>query len=152
MKKTNAIRILDQRKITYDLFEYTYDPENLSAEKIAKANQLEVNTVYKTLVAKGDKTGVIIAVLPGHESLNLKALAKFSNNKKIALVPVKNLLGLTGYIRGGCSPIGMKKDFPVFISGGILDIDFAYINAGKRGLFIKINAEDLINNLSTFLQ
>ncbi len=147
MKKTNAIRILDQRKITYDLLEYTYDSENLSVDKIAEANQLEVKTVFKTLVAKGDKTGIIIAVLPGTESLNLKSLAKYSNNKKIALIPVKDLQNLTGYIRGGCSPIGMKKDFPVFISTSALELKYVYINAGKRGLFIKIDTNDLVKTV-----
>ena len=111
MKKTNAIRLLDQKKVIYEMLEYEYDAENLSVDKIAKANGLETPQVFKTLVAKGDKTGIVVAVIGGDKTLNFKFLAKQSGNKKIILIPVKELLGLTGYIRGGCSPIGMKKNF-----------------------------------------
>ena len=141
MSSTNATRILKAKKIPF--IEYTYSAEDLSVEKIAEDNNLPVAQVFKTLVAKGDKTGVIIAVVAGDASLNLKALAKASGNKKIALIPVKDLQGLTGYIRGGCSPIGMKKDFPVFISTRALDFDKIFVNAGKRGVLMGVEPNAL---------
>lgn len=144
MKKTNAIRILDQQKISYHIIEYQYDEKKLAVEQIAQANGLEVEKVFKTLVAKGDKNGVVIAVVSGNKILNFKALAKVSGNKKITLVPVKDLLQLTGYIRGGCSPIGMKKAFPVFLDGVAQEMESIYINAGVRGLLIKLNPQDLL--------
>ncbi len=144
MKKTNALRSLDKRKISYETLEYQYDPNNLSVDKIAEANKLKVEEVYKTLVAKGDRTGPLVAVLPGDESLDLKALAVASKNKKITLVPVKELLRLTGYVRGGCSPLGMKKRFPAYISESVKNIDTVYLNAGTRGLFVKLAPADLI--------
>lgn len=145
MKKTNALRLLDQKKVKYEMLEYKYDAENLSVDKIAEANGLETPQVFKTLVAKGDKLGVVVAVIGGDKTLNFKLLAKASGNKKITLIPVKELLGLTGYIRGGCSPIGMKKNFPIFIDDSANDFDALYLNAGVRGLFIKIKLEDLMN-------
>lgn len=143
MKKTNAIRLLDRDKVTYQLVEYIYDSEDLSVPKIAEQNALAVEQVYKTLVAKGDKTGVVVAVVRGDLALNLKALAKASGNKKMALVAVKELQGLTGYIRGGCSPIGMKKDFPVFIDETALEQDLIYVNAGTRGVLMGLTPKDL---------
>jgi len=144
MKKTNALRLLDQKKIPYETLEYEYNEENLSVKKIAGDNYLEVDNVFKTLVAKGDKTGIIVAVISGSETLNLKALAKFSKNKKIALIPVKELLGITGYIRGGCSPIGMKKNFPIFIDAKAKDFEEIYVNAGMRGILVKLKIKDLL--------
>lgn len=144
MKKTNALRLLDQKKIPYGTLEYEYNEENLSVKKIAGDNFLEVDNVFKTLVAKGDKTGVIVAVISGSETLNLKALAKFSKNKKIALIAVKELLGITGYIRGGCSPMGMKKNFPVFLDARANDFEEIYVNAGVRGLLVKLKVDDLL--------
>ena len=144
MKKTNAIRLLDQQKVVYKMLEYQYNPEQLSVDKIAQENGLSTPQVFKTLVAKGDKTGIVVAVIGGDKTLNFKMLAKCSGNKKIALVPVKELLGLTGYIRGGCSPIGMKKKFPVFIDESAADFEDLYLNAGVRGLFVKIKLEDLV--------
>lgn len=144
MKKTNALRLLGQKKIPYETLEYEYNEENLSVKKIAGDNFLEVDNVFKTLVAKGDKTGIIVAVVSGSESLNLKALAKVSKNKKIALIPVKELLGITGYIRGGCSPIGMKKNFPVFLDTRANDFEEIYVNAGVRGILVKLKVDDLL--------
>lgn len=144
MKKTNAVRILDRAKIKYELIKYEYDPEHLSVGKIAKDNQLTTQQVFKTIVAKGDKTGVIVAVISGDDSINLKALAKISGNKKIALFPVKDLLNLTGYIRGGCSPLGMKKQFPVFIETLATTLPKILVNAGQRGLLMKVSTEDLV--------
>lgn len=144
MKKTNAIRLLDRHKIAYELVEYTYDAEDLSVPKIAEQNNLQVEQVYKTLVAKGDKTGLVVAVVRGDLSLNFKALAKESGNKKMALIPVKEIQGLTGYIRGGCSPIGMKKDFPVFIDETAKDHAIIYVNAGTRGILMGLAPNDLV--------
>jgi len=144
MKKTNAIRLLDQKKVKYEMLEYKYDEENLSVDKIAQKNGLSTPQVFKTLVAKGDKIGVVVAVIGGDKTLNFKPLAKASSNKKITLVPVKELLGLTGYIRGGCSPIGMKKKFPIFIDESATQFEELYLNAGVRGLFIKIKLGDLV--------
>lgn len=144
MKKTNAIRLLDQQKIEYKILEYQYDAEKLSVQKIAAENKLSVSQVFKTLVAKGDKNGVVVALVSGEKNLNFKALAKASGNKKITLIAVKDLLQLTGYIRGGCSPIGMKKNFPVFIDISAEEFDEIFVNAGARGILIKIKVEDLV--------
>lgn len=144
MKKTNALRLLDQLKIDYQLLEYHYDAEDLSVENIAKSNGLEIKQIYKTLVAKGDKNGLCVAVVPGDKQLNYKALANISQNKKITLVPVKEIQGLTGYIRGGCSPIGMKKDYPVYLDDLIHDLTIVYVNAGKKGLLFGVKPADLI--------
>lgn len=143
MSLTNAIRTLKAKKIPFTTVEYTYSADDLSIEKIAEDNDLPVAQVFKTLVAKGDKTGVIVAVVAGNQTLNLKALAKASGNKKIALVTVKDLQGLTGYIRGGCSPIGMKKAFPVFFSKVALDFDKIFVNAGKRGILMGVEPNAL---------
>jgi len=143
MEKTNAIRILDKRKIKYETIKYNYDPENLNVAKIAAANNMDVAMIYKTLVAKGDKTGIMVAVVPGNAALDLKALAKVSHNKKIALVPVKEIQGITGYIRGGCSPLGMKKSFPVYVDEAVNTLDIVYVNAGQRGLLFGVKPSDL---------
>lgn len=143
MKKTNAVRILEKHHIVFEPVEYTYDPENLEVAHIARENNLRLEQVCKTLVCQGDKTGVIVAVVPGHHNLDLKALAQASGNKKIAMVPVRDLLNLTGYIRGGCSPIGMKKDFPVFIDLTAKPFEKIYINAGIRGLLVGLPPEAL---------
>jgi len=143
VEKTNAIRKLDTRKIKYEIKAYTYDPENLSVEKIAEANKMEVTTIYKTLIAKGDRTGILIAVVPGNLALDLKALAKASRNKKITLVPVNEIQKITGYIRGGCSPLGMKKNFPVYMDEAVNKLDLVYVNAGQRGLLFGVKPTDL---------
>lgn len=143
MKKTNAIRILDRMNITYTPIEYTYNTENLSVIKIAEDNDLEVAQVFKTLVVRGDKTGVLVCVIPGDKELSLKAIAKLSGNKKTALIGVKELQPLTGYIRGGCSPLGMKKAFPVFIDESAKEYEIIYVNAGMRGLLVGVDSEDL---------
>lgn len=104
---------------------------------------MDVAMIYKTLVAKGDKTGILVAVVPGDAALDLKALAKASRNKKIALIPVKEIQGITGYIRGGCSPLGMKKSFPVYIDEAVTKHDLVYVNAGQRGLLFGLEPSDL---------
>ena len=142
-KKTNALRLLDAQKARYETVEYHYDADDLSVEHIAKDNSLPLTRIFKTLVAKGDKNGVAVAVVPGHKNLDFKALAKASGNKKMALVPVKDIQGLTGYIRGGCSPIGMKKDYPVYLDISALDYEAIYVNAGQRGLLVGLSPEAL---------
>ncbi|MFK7775137.1 MAG: Cys-tRNA(Pro) deacylase [Saprospiraceae bacterium] len=144
MKKTNALRLLDQKKISYETLEYEYNEKNLSVKKIAGDNFLKAENVFKTLVAKGDKNGVLVAVINGNQTLNLKSIAKASGNKKIALLPVRDLLKLTGYIRGGCSPIGMKKPFPVFLDESASDFETIYVNAGMRGILVKLKPDDLL--------
>lgn len=144
MSPTNAIRILKSKKVTHTLLAYTYDADNLSLDKIAIDNELPIDQIFKTLVVKGDKNGVVVAVIAGSQSLDLKALAKISGNKKMALVPVKDLQGLTGYIRGGCSPIGMKKNFPVYVEQLATDFKKIFVNAGSRGWLMGLDPKDLI--------
>lgn len=134
MKKTNAIRLLEQAKIDFELIEYQYDPENLDVAKIAADNELKLAKIYKTLIAKGDKTGPLVAVVPGDHSLSLKKLAGLSGNKKIALLRAKDLQKTTGYVRGGCSPIGLRKALPVYIDERAIQLDQLFVNAGTRGL------------------
>ncbi|MEM1219311.1 MAG: Cys-tRNA(Pro) deacylase [Bacteroidota bacterium] len=142
-KKTNAVRILQQQKIPHTLLEYTYDIEDLTVYGIAKANNLIVDEIFKTLVLEGP-AGITVAVIPGNQELHLKALAKCSRQKKVAMLPMKELLATVGYIRGGCSPIGMKKPFPVYLAEEALAHERIYINAGQRGLFIHIAPQDLL--------
>jgi Cys-tRNA(Pro)/Cys-tRNA(Cys) deacylase len=144
MKKTNVVRILDRQKTEYRLFDYTVDESDLSAETVAKKIGQEIACVFKTLVLKGDKTGVIVAVIPGNTEVDLKALAVLSKNKKCALAPMKEILALTGYIRGGVSPIGMKKKYPTFIDKTILNHDKIFFSAGIRGTQVEISPGDLI--------
>ncbi len=144
MKKTNAARILDRAKITYEIIDYDTDRIERGVEYVAEKTGQDIHNVYKTLVLSGDKTGVIVACIPGHTELNLKAIAQISGNKKCAMVPMKSLLELTGYIRGGCSPLGMKKDFPLFIDESINYCDFVMISAGMRGKQIKLSPKDLM--------
>ena len=142
-KKTNAIRLLEKHQKTYQIIEYKYDPENLDVAKIATDNQLELAAIYKTLVLKGDKTGIWVAVVPGDKTLSLKAMAQASGNKKVAMVPVKDIQGLTGYIRGGCSPLGMKKTYPVIIDTLAKTQELIFVNAGQRGILVGVNPDDL---------
>ena len=143
MIMTNALRILDKQKIKYNRVEYTYDPDNLDVAKIAADNKMAVASVFKTLVAKGDRTGILVAVISGDTQLNYRALAKVSRNKKVTLIPIKELQGRTGYVRGGCSPIGMKKSFPVYIDEAANEMDEIFVNAGERGLLFGIAPADL---------
>lgn len=143
MKKTNAARILDKEKIAYKIHEYQVDESDLSAENVANKAGWPLEKVFKTLVARGDKTGVIVACVPGGDELSLKALATQSGNKKVELVALKEVLPLTGYIRGGVSPIGLKKNYPIFIHESALNYDTILISAGARGYQIEINPQDL---------
>ena len=143
MKKTNAIRLLEAKAINYRLLEYRYQEEDLSVEQIATGNDLPGEQIFKTLVVKGDKTGVVIAVIPGHRKLDFRKLAAASGNKKVTLIPVKDIRQLTGYLRGGCSPVGMKKDFSVIIDQAAQGWKSIFLNAGARGLLMEIAPADL---------
>ena len=144
MKKTNAVRLLDTMGIPYDLAEYEVDENDLSAVTLAKKIGQDVEQIFKTLVLRGDKSGIFVCVIPGNNEVDLKKAAKISGNKSCAMVHQKELLGLTGYIRGGCSPIGMKKPYPIYIHETCQLFDQIFISAGQRGLQLKLNPEDLI--------
>lgn len=144
-EKTNAARLLDAAGIEYELVPYSYSEEDLSAESVAAELNEPIEQVFKTLVLRGDKTKEFVCVVPGDMEVDLKVAAKISGNKNCEMLHVKDLLPTTGYIRGGCSPIGMKKPFPSFIHESALLYDYIYISAGKRGLQIKINPQALID-------
>lgn len=144
-EKTNAARLLDAAGIDYELVPYSYSEEDLSAESVAAELNEPIEQVFKTLVLRGDKTKEFVCVIPGDMEVDLKVAAKISGNKNCEMLHVKDLLPTTGYIRGGCSPIGMKKPLPSFIHESALLYDYIYISAGKRGLQIKINPQALID-------
>ncbi len=143
-QKTNAVRLLDQMGITYELREYEVDPEDLTAESVAAKVGLPAEQVFKTLVASGDRNGICLAVVPGNAELNLKSLAIASGDRKIHLVPMKDLLGLTGYIRGGVTAFAGKKDYPVYVDETIELFDILSVSAGTRGLQILLKPEDYL--------
>ena len=146
INKTNAARILDQKKIKYELVPYEVDENDLAATHVAEQLCEDIRQVFKTLVLRGDKNGLLVCVIPGDKEVDLKKAAKISGNKKVEMIPMKELLPLTGYIRGGCTPIGMKKPYPTWIHLTALDFPFIYISAGQRGLQLKLNPQDLINS------
>jgi len=131
--KTNAARILDRAGIEYELREYAVDETDLSAPHVAAAIGLPADRVFKTLVARGDRSGVVLAVIPASAELDLKALAAAGANKSIDLVPLKEVLPLTGYIRGGVSPVGTRKPYPVFVDETAELWDRIAVSAGRRG-------------------
>lgn len=144
MKKTNAVRILDRLKIGYELIEYEVDELDLSAVHLAETAEVPIDLVFKTLVLEGDKNGNFVCIIPGGEEIDLKKAALASANKKVAMIKMKDLEPLTGYIRGGCSPLGMKKNFPVYIDQSAFEQSFIYISAGIRGMQIKLSPADLM--------
>ena len=144
INKTNAARLLDRAKIAYELIPYEVDEKDLSAIHVATSLGEDIEQVFKTLILHGDKTGYFVCVIPGEHEVDLKLAAKVSGNKKCDLIPMKELLPLTGYIRGGCSPIGMKKHFPTYIHPTASGFDKIYVSAGQRGLQIQIAPADLI--------
>lgn len=144
MKKTNAARILDTLKIAYELKEYKVDPEHLSADRVAEKIGMPLEQVFKTLVARGDKTGVVMACLPGSGELDLKALAQVSGNKRVEMVHLKEVQGLTGYIRGGVSPLGVKKPYPVYFDESIMQHEVIAVSAGLRGAQLTLVPADLV--------
>lgn len=144
IKKTNAARILDGLGINYEVKTYEVDESDLSAVHVAQVSGLDIDMIFKTLVARGDKTGIIMAVIGGGEELDLKALAKASGNKSVEMIALKELLPLTGYVRGGCSPLGAKKNYPVYLDSRVLTLDKISISAGLRGMQIVLSPQDLI--------
>ena len=143
MKKTNAARILDGLNIRYELKEYEVDLNDLSATHVAKKVGMPLDMVFKTLVARGDKNGVLMACIPGGGELNLKNLAAVSGNKKVEMVHLKEVQGLTGYIRGGVSPLGAKKAYPVYLDKSMDSLELIAISAGIRGGQILLAPQDL---------
>lgn len=141
--KTNAARLLDTLKLPYELISYEVDEEHLDAIHVAQICGQNVDQVFKTLVANGDKNGINVFCIPGAYDLDLKKAAAISGNKNVEMVKVKDLFALTGYIRGGCSPLGMKKKYPVFIDETAQLHDIVFVSGGLRGLQIKIAPDNL---------
>lgn len=142
--KTNAARLLDRAGIEYSLIPYEVDENDLAAGHIASQLSEPIEQVFKTLVLSGDRSGYFVCVVPGDSEVDLKAAAKVSGNKKCDLIPMKELLPITGYIRGGCSPVGMKKHFPTFFHSSATEYPYIYISAGVRGLQFKVAPSDII--------
>lgn len=144
ISKTNVARLLDKAKIHYELVPYVVDENNLAATHIADQLGENIKQVFKTLILKGDRNGHFVCVIPGDEEVDLKKAAKVSGNKKADLIPMKDLLPTTGYIRGGCSPVGMKKPFPTYFDASCEEFDYIYVSAGVRGLQLKVSPKDLV--------
>lgn len=143
VQKTNAARLLDSSNVNYELVPYSVDVSNLSATHVAEQLGEPLERVFKTLVLRGDRTGVFVCVVPGGAEMDLKETARISGNKKCDLVPQKEVLPLTGYIRGGCSPLGMKRHYPTYIHHTAFLFDYIYVSAGQRGLQLKLSPDDL---------
>lgn len=143
MTKTNVMRLLDAAGIGYEAGEYEVDEQDLSGSHAADMMGVDHDTMYKTLVLKGEKTGYLVCCIPVDEEVDLKKAAKAAKDKKAELIPMKDLLPLTGYVRGGCSPIGMKKKFPLYIEETAVLYDRIMVSAGMRGVQISIDPQDL---------
>ena len=141
--KTNAIRIVEQKKIPYQEHTYTFSENDLGAKHVAEELNQNEAQIFKTLVAVGNKTGPVVAVIPSNQELDLKKIAKESGNKKVEMLHLKDLENLTGYIRGGCSPVGMKKLFPTYFDQSALNFATIMVSAGKRGLQMQLSPNDL---------
>ena len=144
MSKTNAIRILESHKIKFETVSYEVDENDLSGITVANKINAEPESVFKTLVCVGDKTGYVVFCIPVTQELNLKKAAAVSGNKKVEMIKLKDLFPLTGYVRGGCSPIGMKKLFPTYIDETAQLFEMIFASAGMRGMQIKISPDDLL--------
>lgn len=144
MQKTNVARLLDAAGIHYELIPYSYTEDDLSAQHVAAELGEDIDRVFKTLVLRGDRSGCFVCVIPGDFEVDLKVAARISGNKSCEMIHLRDLLPTTGYIRGGCSPIGMKKPFPTFIHESALLYDQIFVSAGQRGLQLKIAPQDLI--------
>lgn len=142
--KTNASRMLDRAKVPHKLVEYPVDEEHLDAQHIADTLGEDIRDVYKTIVLHGDRAGYFVCVVPGYAEIDLKKAARVAGDKKVDLIPVKELLPLTGYIRGGCSPLGMKKAFPTYFDATITERRCVFVSAGRRGLQICVEPQPLI--------
>lgn len=145
MTKTNVMRLLDAADVHYRTAEYEYDESDLSGRHAAEQLDLPAEQVFKTLVARGDKTGPVVFCIPVLDELDLRRAAAVSGNKKVELIHLKELLPLTGYLRGGCSPIGMKKKFPTYIDETCILFDEIAVSAGARGKQIILSPDDLIS-------
>lgn len=143
-KKTNAARILDSMGIEYKIHTYDVDPEHLEATHVAEAVGQPIERVYKTIVLRGDKTGPIVCVVAGDREVDLKLAAKASGNKSVSPLPLKELLPTTGYIRGGCTALGMKKKYPVYVSMEMPRHSTIYVSAGQRGMQLELAPQDYI--------
>ena len=143
-KKTNVARLLDKAGVEYELIEYKVDEADLGAQHVADSLGEDIERVFKTIVLEGDKVKHFVCVVPGKEEVDLKLAAKVSGNKKCDTLPLKELLPTTGYIRGGCCPIGMKKHFPTFVHSSAQRFPFIFVSAGVRGMQIKISPNDLL--------
>lgn len=143
--KTNVARLLDAAKVEYCLKAYEVNERDLSAIHVAEQLGENIKQVFKTLILQGDKTGLFVCVIPGDVELDFKKVAKISGNKNVEMLPMKDLLKTTGYIRGGCSPIGMKKKFPTFIDESCLLFETIFISAGIRGLQVELSAKALMD-------
>jgi len=144
INKTNAARILDQAGIPYEMMTYAYDESDLSGVKAAQSIGLPMERMFKTLVAHGDKNGYLVCLLAVDREIDLKQLATLSGDKRIELIPTKDLLPLTGYQRGGCSPLGMKKKWPTYIDERILHQERVAVSAGQRGVQLMLSPADLV--------
>lgn len=144
MVKTNAIRLLNSAKIAFDTFEYEVDENSIAGVEVAKKLGMPLCQVFKTLVAKGDKKGIYVFCIPVDQELSLKKAAKLVGEKKVEMLHVKDLLATTGYIRGGCSPIGMKKKFPTYMHESILNYDKVAVSAGVRGCQVILDPNELV--------
>ena len=145
IQKTNAARLLDRANIRYELIPYEVDESDLSAAHVAESLGEDVNCVFKTLVLHGDRVGHFVCVVPGNAEVDLKKAAKAAGSKKAEMIAMKELLPLTGYVRGGCTAIGMKKQFPVFVHCSALDFDEIYVSAGQRGLQLRLAPADYVD-------
>ncbi len=145
--KTNACRILEQLGIPYETREYTVDPEDLSAETVAAKVGLPAEQVFKTLAIRGDRHGICLAVIPGNQELDLKALAQATGDRKLEMVPLKEVQAVTGYIRGAVTALGCKKDYPVFLEETAELFDVISISAGMRGMQIFVAPGDYIRSV-----
>ncbi|QNN71996.1 Cys-tRNA(Pro) deacylase [Vagococcus carniphilus] len=145
--KTNAVRMLEKKKVPFDVYEYAWSEEHMGAKDAAEDLGVDESEIYKTLVAVGNKTGPIVAVVPGNKELDLKKIAKASHNKKVDMLPMKELEPLTGYVHGGCSPVGMKKQFPTYFAIEAKEMPDFRCSAGMRGLQMKVNPQLLADLL-----
>ena len=144
MKKTNALRMLDASKISYETVSYEVDESDLSGAHILSFIPLPPEAVFKTLVLKGEKKGMMVVCIPALKEINLKKLASAVGDKKVEMLPLKQLLPTTGYIRGGCSPLGMKKHFPTYFDKSCLNHEKISVSAGMRGMQMIVRTEDLL--------
>lgn len=141
--KTNVMRLLDKAKISYEAKEYPVDENDLSGSHVADVLGVDHGIMFKTLVLKGEKTGYLVCCIPVDEELDLKKAAKAAGDKKVEMIPMKDLLAVTGYIRGGCSPIGMKKRFPTYLDASAFLYENITVSAGQRGVQVILSPTDL---------